>query len=145
MADHVTNKKTIDTYKGYYEYFTGKASDLNRSLAIAGIAIIWIYKTTDKGVITIPDGLIWPLMLLVISLSLDLLQYVIGGLIWFIFYRVKEYQLSNNIISENDDIKAHWILSGIIHFLYWAKLVSMLISYYYLFDYLLLSINQINK
>jgi hypothetical protein len=85
MADQEINKKTIDDYKKDYEYYTSKASEIGRSLALGGIAVIWIFKTTSTdGSLTIPSLLIAPLIWLVISLSLDLLQYVIGGLIWFI-------------------------------------------------------------
>ena len=48
MADQETNVKTIDNYKSDYEFYTGKASEINRSLALGGIAIIWIFKSTSN-------------------------------------------------------------------------------------------------
>lgn len=136
MVDQETNKKTIDDYKKDYEYFTGKASEINRSLALGGIAIIWIFKTTSGSVTSIPDILILPLIWLVVALGLDLLQYIVGGIIWWIYYKFKEYQIKKEIISADDDIKAHYILPGIIHLIYWSKLTSTIIAYYFLFAFL---------
>jgi hypothetical protein len=136
MADQETNKKTIDHYKKDYEYFTGKASEINRSLALGGIAIIWIFKTTSGNVTSIPDVLILPLIWLVGALGLDLFQYIIGGIIWWIYYKFKEYQIKKDIISADDDIKAHYILPGIIHLIYWSKLTSTIIAYYFLLAFL---------
>jgi hypothetical protein len=137
MADQEINKKTIDDYKKDYEYYTGKASEIGRSLALGGIAVIWIFKTTSTdGSLTIPSLLIAPLIWLVISLSLDLLQYVIGGLIWLIYYRYKEYQIKNNQIQATEDLKAPKILPLIIHIIYWSKLISIIVSYCLLLSFL---------
>jgi hypothetical protein len=137
MADQEINKKTIDDYKKDYEYYTSKASEIGRSLALGGIAVIWIFKTTSTdGSLTIPSLLIAPLIWLVISLSLDLLQYVIGGLIWFIYYRYKEYQIKNNQIQATEDLKAPKILPLIIHIIYWSKLISIIVSYCLLLSFL---------
>src|SRR5680860_754515 len=124
MADQEANKKTVADYKEDYEYFTGKASEINRNLALAGIAIIWIFKTTSETGIAIPQDLITPLIWLVISLSLDLLQYIVGGLIWLIFYRYQEYRINRKKIKANKNIKAPAVFPGILHFIYWSKLIS---------------------
>lgn len=137
MEDQEVNKKTIDHYKKDYEYYTSKASEIGRSLALGGIAVIWIFKTTSiDGDLSIPSLLIAPLIWLVISLSLDLMQYFIGGLIWLIYYRFKEYQIKNNQIQANDDIKAPEILPLIIHIIYWSKLFSIIIAYCLLLSFL---------
>ncbi|AMC10222.1 hypothetical protein Lupro_02680 [Lutibacter profundi] len=136
MADQETNKKTIDDYKKDYEYFTGKASEINRSLALGGIAIIWIFKTTSNNVTSIPDILILPLIWLVVALGLDLLQYIVGGIIWWIYYKFKESEVKKGKILADADIKAPSILPGIIHLIYWSKLTSTIIAYYFLFAFL---------
>lgn len=137
MADQEVNKKTVVDYKKDYEYFTGKASEISRSLAFAGIALIWIFRNiSNDGRIEIPCLLIAPLIFLVITLSLDLLQYIVGGLIWFIYYRFIEWQINNNKISSNTDIKAPLILPLIIHLLYWSKLFSIIAAYILLLRFL---------
>lgn len=137
MADQEVNKKTVANYKKDYEYFTGKASDIIRNLAFAGIAIIWIFKTTSTdGSLKIPIILIIPLIWLVITLALDLCQYIVGGLIWFIYYRFIESEIKKGKISENDDIKAPGILPAIIHLFYFSKLASIVVAYIFLFLFL---------
>ena len=137
MADQEVNKKTIDDYKADYEHYTGKASEISRGLAFAGIALIWIFKTTSEdGNIDIPNLLVAPLIWLVITLALDLLQYIGGGLIWLIYYRFKERQINKGVISADDDIKAPKILPFIIHFFYWSKLISIVIAYILLLRFL---------
>lgn len=136
MVDQEVNKKTVDDYKKDYEYFTGKASEISRNLAFAGIAIIWIFKITSKdGSLEIPSLLITPLIWLVITLALDLSQYISGGLIWLIYYRFKEWQIKKSKISANDDIKAPAILPAIIHFFYLSKLVAIVVAYIFLFRF----------
>ncbi len=136
MADQENHKKTVTDYRKDYEYYTGKASDINRNLALGGIAVIWIFKTTTNGNISIPDQLILPLFCLVISLSLDLLQYIVGGLIWCIYFKYKECQVHNGSIGLEDDIEAPNILPIIIHIFYWSKIVATIIGYYLLSTFL---------
>ena len=137
MADQETNIKTIDDYKKDYEYYTSKASEINRSLALGGIAVIWIFRTTLSGAPVIPPVLLTPLIWLVVALGLDLLQYVGGGLIWLIYYRYKESQIDRKVITADSDIKAPKILPFIIHVFYWAKLISTGIAYYLLITFLI--------
>lgn len=136
MADREVNKKYIDDYKKDYEYYTGKASEINRNLALAGIAIVWIFKTTSGSDFSLPKELTIPLLWLVISLSLDFLQYVLGGLIWFVYYRYYEKQIDSKKIKRNKDLKAPVILPGILHIIYWAKLVSNILAYTFIFKFI---------
>lgn len=136
MEDQKTNVKTIDDYKKDYVDYTSRASVINRSLALGGIAVIWIFRTTTKEGMSIPSELITPLIWLVIALGLDLLQYIIGGLIWWVFYKVKEKQIEKQLINAEDDLKAHPILPNIIHLFYWCKLVSTIIAYCLLLTFL---------
>jgi hypothetical protein len=137
MEEHGGNKKHIGDYKKDYEFYTGKASELNRNLAFGGIAIIWIFKTTSEGGIGLPNELIQPLIWLICALSLDLLQYISGGLIWLIYYRWQEGRINKAQINANSDMKAHPILPGIIHFFYWTKIGANIAAYFFLFKFLM--------
>lgn len=48
----------ISDYKSVYEGFSSKLSDLNRQIAFAGIAIIWIFKKTNGETTLINSELI---------------------------------------------------------------------------------------
>jgi len=73
----------LDDYRETFYSYTGKASDISRQLAFAGIAIIWIFKKDLPGAgLTVPRELIVPGLLIVLALGFDLLQYCLGTVIW---------------------------------------------------------------
>jgi len=80
----------LKDFKEESYYFTGKLSEINRQLAFAGIAIIWIFKNTTEGTFKLPYELLIPATLLVASLAADLLQYIYQALAWSIFHRYHE-------------------------------------------------------
>ena len=66
----------IQDYRNDFYTFSGRASDLNRQLAFAAIAVIWLFKRdSGGGVLTIPSELVLPGVLVVVSLMLDMLHY----------------------------------------------------------------------
>lgn len=81
--------KLKDARDNYY-FYSGKTSDLVRQLALAGIAVIWIFKFDVQGIPKIPEALSWPLTLIVLGLAFDLLQYAVATAIWGVFQRNKE-------------------------------------------------------
>jgi hypothetical protein len=74
-----------------YQFYSGKTSEIVRQLAFAGIAIIWVFKTNLGPKQIVPRELFPAGILLVVGLTLDLLHYVTGTLIWGIYNRGKEF------------------------------------------------------
>jgi hypothetical protein len=100
-----------------YYLFTGKVSDLTRQLALAGIAVIWIFRNPELQPNLIPDQLISPLIFLGLSLGFDLLQYVYQAIAWALFYgyhrRIK-HKDDEAEIDENPKLNiASWTLFGL--------------------------------
>jgi hypothetical protein len=131
----------LDHYKEAKEYYTSKASEVNRSLAFAGLAIIWIFRKSnhDTSVIlldTIPDGLEFSLIMLVLALALDMLHYVVGSVIWSIFYRVKEKLVKTKKIK-NDGIEANSILPNTIHVFFVLKILANVLGFVSLLKFLI--------
>jgi hypothetical protein len=115
--------------QGYRETFytySGKASDICRQLAFAAIAVIWIFKTDTGGRLTIPTDLVLPGTLVVLSLALDLMQYCLGTVIWYFFYRHHEKLRT----PEDHEIKHSLWLDGPIHLVFWLKVLCVLIAYF---------------
>lgn len=116
-----------------YEELSTSASNVCRQLCFAGIGIIWIYNKEESSV-SLPDELQCPLFLLVLSLSIDILQYVIQTIFWYVIYcfNRKPNQLEDDIeISENEFL-------NILPWLFWlSKIVVMIIAYYLLANYIL--------
>ena len=135
MEDQEESKDILSIVQERYEFYTGKASDINRSLALAGIAVIWIFKSSSEGITSIPNTLITPLIFLIISLGVDLIQYIIGGLIWWIYFLYKEQQKKKgkDIGKELDAPSAFPITLWI---LFIAKITSTIVAYTYLLRFL---------
>jgi hypothetical protein len=120
------------TIKEGYEtadYYSGKSSEINRQLAFAGIAVIWIFKTEVGGELIVPLGLVPAGLLLITGLALDLLQYVVAGEIW------KQVTLKNEKSGIANFTVKGWVnVFGDI--LYWMKIGATAISYGFLIYFL---------
>lgn len=128
--------KKLKDYLDDFDTYTSKASEVNRQLAFAGIAIVWLFKNPEGDKYLFTHELIIPLFYLIISLSLDLFQYLLGSIIWGTFFEIKERQINRHEIKDND-IKANRILSYAITFFFFLKIIAMCIAYYFLLAYLL--------
>jgi len=89
------------------DLLTGKLSEIVRQLDLAGIAIIWIFRTTattdTSGATVWSKSLLWPLWFLVLSLGCDLLQYA-----WQSFYVDKRCrQESKGDRDDDSDVPGH--------------------------------------
>src|SRR3989442_1239067 len=87
--------KLSDYRKDYYE-FSGKASEVARQLAFAGIAIVWVFTGTEKGLGPRPDThLVLALALFALALGFDLLHYISATVIWGSFQWREDRKLKN--------------------------------------------------
>ena len=121
-------------YRASYYEFSGKASDVARQLAFAGIALIWIFHETGAGPIVIPKRLIWPAALFICGLGFDLLQYGTGALIWGTFHRHQEKRLG---VDSKKSLSAPAWLNWPGIFFFWSKLLLVLGGYALLLGYVL--------
>jgi hypothetical protein len=124
----------LSQYKTESYEFTKQTSDLVRQFAFAGIAIVWIFrgeKTTDH---LIPEELIDPIFYLVVTLVFDFFQYLTPSIIWTSFFLFYEKKNAGNV---DVDITASWLWSvpGIICFV--CKVITLVISYYYILNFLI--------
>jgi hypothetical protein len=125
--------KLKEVQEDYY-FFTGKVSDLTRQLALAGIAVIWIFRNPDLQTNLIPDKLINPLVLLGLALGFDLLQYVYQSIAWSLFYgyhrRIK-HKNDEDEIEENSKLNiVSWTFFGL-------KVGCTIIAYFLIGKYIL--------
>lgn len=137
--DEETEKKGkhLNSYLDDFYFFTGEASKINRSIALAGIAVIWLFKTSENATSILPrlpKELYLPLLILILSLVLDLLQYVVGSLFWGIFYRVNLFRWKKSKIDSQKvkDLESPNILSYTITSIFYLKIVAMILAYIFL-------------
>jgi hypothetical protein len=122
--------KLVDAREKYY-YYTEKLSDICRYLGLAGIGIVWLFRVEAGGKLSLPRELIWPTILLIAGLGLDLLHYIAGSLVWGIFHRQKEKK-----IGEDKEFKAPKEINWLTLFFFWAKIFPIVGAYYLILAYL---------
>lgn len=123
----------LSGYKKAYEDLSGLASTVSRQLALAGIALIWIFKTEVKGVYCLSTTLLIPSWILIFGLTCDLLQYVCGAIIWGSFHRYHEKKKA--IIDDDPFLLANPYLNWPANTLFVLKIVSVITAYIFLLNF----------
>lgn len=122
----------VDDYRVDYYAFSSKTSEIARQLSFAGIALLWLFKPEDAGPAAIPEDLLWPAGLFVLSLSTDLLHAAYGTLAWGAFARYHEKKNG----AEDPDIEAPAWLNWPTIILFWSKVVAVIAAYAITFSYI---------
>ncbi len=105
-----------------YSRASSKAGDIGRQLALAGLAIVWLFGgggvSADGGLRLHSTGLVWVGLLLVLALGLDFLQYVYGALAWGAYGRYMERRQLPTV--NGTPAWLNWVTLA----LFWGKLAS---------------------
>jgi hypothetical protein len=132
IQEQDTTKTNLSHYSESKNYFTGKASEVSRTIAFGGIAVVWLFRKGSESSMPsadiIPDDLQWPLVLFVFSLGLDLLHYIFASLVWTLFYRWYEYKIQKGWERDEDIVASRWNYR-IIDFFFWMKIVFNMIGF----------------
>jgi hypothetical protein len=120
--------KSLQDWAEEYQYFSGKASEAIKTLALGGIAVIWLFHD-DKLTPALEVIFIWPLTLLTLSLAFDLLHYVVGAVTWYRFYIHHEV---NTPKDQCDDIAAPSWKRDVVSLFFYAKIVVLVVGYVWL-------------
>lgn len=118
--------KLSEARAAYYEY-SGKASDVTRALALAGIAIVWTFKVGEGASSHVDLDFLAPAFFLVVTLVFDFAQYAAAVLIWGIFHRHHEKKLHD--LKKDPDVSAPGWLNWPALTAFWLKLLSVAIAY----------------
>lgn len=133
---------TLKELRDIYEGSSGTASDMNRKLIFAGIAIVWIFRdatklSSDKAQEAvfdavnnagelIPDAFKPILLLFCISLCFDVFQSLIRGVMWHVIYHFKRdpQKKEEEILVEEQE----W-MNAFPDSLWYAKYVPTILAY----------------
>jgi hypothetical protein len=125
--------KLQEAKEAFYDS-TEKLSENIRKLVLAGVAIIWIFKVADKtaaGIIFSP-ALLPPLAAFVLSLVLDIGQYLYQGTAWWLYYR----RMHKKGIGDDDEISPSGSLNLITFVLFYMKVFCCAFGFYRLLGYI---------
>ena len=130
----------LSNYREDYYLFSGKASDVARNLAFAGIALVWIFKTAPSpdSIPRVPEELLAPTVFLVLTLIFDLLQYIFGSFVWGTFQWWQERQLDD--LSEDPELDAPRWFKWPQFTCFVLKLCTIAVAYWLLLRYVSLTL-----
>jgi hypothetical protein len=134
--------KPLSGFLDFISGFSTQASSINRSLALAGVAIIWLFKNPIDKPPIVPPLLDFPLICLVFSLGLDLLQYFFAAIAWRFFYEYKYsiWKKNNYDDAYAKDINAPNAISLPIDIIFFLKIAAMILAYVKIFSFLMTKI-----
>lgn len=110
-------------------YYSGKASEIARYLALSGFGVIWITKNGD----TFNQLALNALFMFALSLAIDFLHYFVASIGYEILRRYKEYK------NDNADFKINKYVNLFFWFTFLMKSFTMIIGYYYLLKFLFIA------
>jgi hypothetical protein len=107
-----------------YEGLSAKASDIVRQISLAGVGVIWVFKSGTTS-FSLDPLLLKAAFCIFLALALDFLQYVLGTTIWFVYYRQKE----NQGTKDDSEFLAPKQINWPTWTLFYLKSTLMLIAY----------------
>ena len=118
----------LSEFRSTYYEMSGKASEICRSLAFAGIAVVWIYKTGPEASPHPQPEMLLPTALLILGLALDLLQYVYSAAVWGMLARLYERNLDH--LDDDPEVSpprsyVNWPTLGF----FWGKIGCIVFAY----------------
>jgi len=128
----------LSEYDKDYYGFSAKAGDIARQLALAGIAIVWLFKVEANGSLALPKLLAWPTIAFVVSLAADLLHYLVQSITWGRFAYVQRKAHGKGDDDAIPDPPGYYNWLPLV--LFYCKTTVVVVGYWWLFDYLRLRI-----
>lgn len=118
---------TIKEIRDDYVRYSTNVSNLCRNLSFAGFGIIWIFKY--EGSTTIPQCLNLPLLLFIIALAFDLLQYVIQTIIWYRYYLKNKPKPTEHTTEEDKHVNEPEGRNAVTWTFWGLKLFTVILAY----------------
>jgi hypothetical protein len=115
----------LENAREAYEAFSGKASDIVRQLSLAGIALVWLFKSGSATAPILERELVRVALFIFLALLCDFLQYLGATTIWIIYFRYKEKQGSKGDDEFLAPPEINWLGWG----LFYLKSVALLLAY----------------
>ena len=121
----------LDGIRSELAFYSGKVSDLARQLALAGIAVVWLFKVDRAGQTpAIPQELVAPMFLLVVTALADFLQYAYGTVAYHIRYETAERQMKKDQLPADHNFKVSRVhVLRFMDVMFYLKIATVIIAY----------------
>lgn len=128
-VDHPVHTVDLPEIRETYYEATGKASDIVRQLAFAGLAFVWVFSGAStfrsSSVLHIPSDLLRVGLVLVVALVIDLLQYLWRSAAFGVYGRWVE----NRPSQYSAKFKVPDSINRVNLGLFWGKAVALMVAY----------------
>ena len=129
----------LENVRSAYEDLAAKASDIVRQISLAGVGIIWVFKSSTSTSLSLDPKLLWAALFIFLTLLFDFLQYVLGTTIWFLYFRYREKKGTKG----NDEFLAPTWLNWPTWMLFYLKSLMMLVAYgFYIIPFLVTKVGS---
>jgi hypothetical protein len=115
----------LEDARAAYEALSGKASDIVRQMSLAGVGVIWIFKSAAGNSVSLEVPLLKAALFIFLALLFDFLQYLFGTITWFVYFRHQEKKGTR----EGAEFLAPPQLNWPTWVLFYLKSAMMLIAY----------------
>jgi hypothetical protein len=79
----------LEDARNAYEDLSAKASDIVRQISLAGVGLIWIFKSASATSVSLDAPLSRAALCIFLALSSDFCNIQLGASIWFTYYRCR--------------------------------------------------------
>lgn len=137
---------TLEEIKGIFYKTSSSASNTARQLTFAGYGVVWVFVQMESAAGTsMPQILFWAVLLLSFGAFCDLIQYILGSVIWFRTFKKhnnklkkenKKYEerMKTNITTPDEINDPMWVF-------YVAKMVLLVAAYVLLIVHVLTKVD----
>ena len=125
----------LEDARDAYEGNSSTASQIVRQLALAGVALIWIFRVGGGEApqsaasapvrVALDTELKHGVLFIIVALFLDLLQYIVGTFVWFAVFAFQE----SKGLREGSNFGASPKLNWPTWALFWMKIAALMIAY----------------
>ncbi|MBI5281694.1 MAG: hypothetical protein HY858_08445 [Candidatus Solibacter usitatus] len=116
----------LDELKSAYELRSSKVSDYVRQLSFAGIGLVWVFRDgAGQEAPHLDSRLIVAALLMAVTLTIDLIHYLLGTIILFLYFRHKEKAGT----KRDDEFTMTEALTWPTWILFYLKTGTMLMAY----------------
>ena len=131
--------KLNDALENHYVN-SSTASQNVRTLAIAAVALVWIFKTeAAQNQLELPAKLIVASFFIIAALACDFLQYLWGSFIWWQVHRQRELEFEGD--REREFEISVWV-NRPSYFFFWSKMLAVVVGYTFILWFLAFQIKS---
>lgn len=120
--------KTEELWKQYQSY-TRDLTEHSRKLGFAGVAVCWIFRSSD---FTFPPMIYWALVFFVVYFISDVFHYLVGAVLTKRHVEKEEFRLLQETGSVDGDVpKPRW-LDWPAYGFFLTKAIAMIIAFIFI-------------